>query len=52
MSARLVSRVIAGSVQIQSAVSLVIVLEPGMKETRVKLVNTMKQHNFTFTLKH
>ena len=40
MSAPLVPLVIAASVQIQSAVSLVIVLEPGMKETHVKLVNT------------
>ena len=45
-------RVIAASVQIQTAVSSVIVLEPVTKETHVKLVNTVEQHNFTFSLKH
>ena len=46
----MVPRVIAASVQIQSAVSLVIVLEQGTKETCVKLVKTVVEHNFTFTL--
>ena len=45
-------RVITASVQIQTAVSSVIVLEPVTKETLVKLVNTVEQHNSTFTLKH
>ena len=52
MSAPLVPHVIVASVQIQTAVSLVIALEPGTKETRVKLVNTVEQHNFTLKLKH
>ena len=52
MSAPLVPRVIAASVQIQSAVSLVIALELGTKETHVKLVYTVEQHNFTLTFKH
>ena len=51
MSATLVTRVIAASVQIQLAVSLVIVLELGTKETHAKLVNTVERHYFTFTLK-
>ena len=50
MSAPVVPRVVADSVQIQSAVSLVIALEPGMKETHVKLVNTVEAHDYTFTL--
>ena len=45
MSAPLVPRVIAASVQIQSAVSLVIALEPATKEANVKLVK--KQLNAT-----
>ena len=52
MSAPLELCVIAASVQIQWAVSLVIVLEQGTKETHVKLVNTVEQHKFTFTFKH
>ena len=51
MSAPLVPRVIAVSVQILSAVSLVIALEQVTKETCVKLVNSVEQHNFTLTLK-
>ena len=51
-SAPLVSLVIAASVQIQTVVSIVIALEPGTKKTRVKLVNTVEQHNLTLTLKH
>ena len=45
MSAPLVTRVIVASVQMQSAVLLVIVLELGTKETHVKLVNTVERHN-------
>ena len=52
MSAPLVTRVIVASVQIQLAVLLVIVLAPGTKETRAKLVNTVERHYFTFTLKY
>ena len=52
MSAPLVPRVIAASVQIRWAVSLVIVLAPGTNCTHGKLVNTVKQNNITFTLKH
>ena len=50
MNAPMVPHVIAVSVQIQSAVSLVIVLGQGTKETCVELVNTVVQHDFTFTL--
>ena len=52
MSAPLVPRVIAASVQIQTAVSLVTALEPGTKEAHAKLVNTVKHYNFTLTIKH
>ena len=52
MSAPLISRVIAASVQIQSTVLLVIVLEQDTKEIHVKLVNTVEQHNFILTFKH
>ena len=52
MSAPLVPHVIAASVQIQSEVSLVIVLEPGTKEIHVNLVNTVEQQTFTLTLKY
>ena len=52
MSASLVPRVVAVPVQIQTVVSLVIALEQGSKETHVKLVNRVEQHNFTLTLKH
>ena len=50
MSAPLVPRVIAASVQMQWAVSDVIVLAPGTKGTHVKLVNTVKQNNITYLL--
>ena len=50
MSAPLVPHVLAASVQIQSSVSLVIALELATKEANVKLVNTVEDHNFTFTL--
>ena len=52
MNVPLVPIVIAVSVQIQSAVSIVIVLELGTKETHVKLVNIVEEHYFTFTIKH
>ena len=50
MSVPLVPRVIVASVQIQLAISLVIALEPGTKETHVKPVNTVERRDFTFTL--
>ena len=52
MNVPLVPCVIAASVQIQWAVSLVIVPELGTKETHVKLVNIVERHYFTFTIKH
>ena len=48
----LIPRALAASIQIQMALSIVIAPEPGSKETRVKLLNTVEQHNFTLTLKH